>query len=200
MARYTGPILKRCRRLGIDPNELGINKKSKRKIIGNTRKKQSDYAIQLKEKQKLKFIYGVLEKQFYITFQKAERMAGKPGENLVLLLERRLDNMTYRFRFARTRAAARQLVCHGHILVNGSKVSIPSYRVKEGDVIQIREKSRKLEAIQNAVQEYSKNGISAWLELDVAELKGTVKYIPNRSDVTDLANVKEQLIVELYSK
>ncbi len=200
MARYRGPILKRCRRLGIDPTELGIYKKSKRKIAGNTRKKLSDYGVQLKEKQKLKFIYGVLEKQFYITFEKAVKMAGKPGENLILLLERRLDNMVYRLRFAKTRPAARQLVSHGHVLVNGKRVTIASFRVKEGDVISIQEKSKKLEVIQEAVKEAAKNGISAWLELDAAELKGSLKYIPKRSEVTDLADVNEQLIVELYSK
>lgn len=199
MARYTGPILKRCRRLGIEPAELGIHKTSKRKVAV-TRKKQSDYGLQLKEKQKVKFIYGVLEKQFYNTFEAAERMVGKPGENLIVLLESRLDNMVYRFRFGTTRAMARQLVSHGHILVNGKRVTIASYRVKVGDVIQVQEKSKKVESIQNALKLYAKNGISPWLELDVVAMKGTVKMLPSRNDVVDLAGVKEQLIVELYSK
>lgn len=163
-------------------------------------KKMTDYGMQLREKQKLKRTYCMLEKQFKLTFNEAERLAGKTGENLIVLLERRLDNMVFRLHFATSRNQARQLVSHGHVLVNGKRVDIPSYRVREGDVIEVAENSQKMIVIKDSLKEFSKSGVNAWLELDPDTMKGKVLTYPRRSEVTELANINEQLIVELYSR
>jgi small subunit ribosomal protein S4 len=160
----------------------------------------TDYGMQLREKQKLKRTYCMLEKQFKLTFNQAERLAGKTGENLIVLLERRLDNMVFRLHFATSRNQARQLVGHGHVLVNGKRVDIPSYRVREGDVIEVAESSQKMIVIKDSLKEFSKSGVNAWLELDPDTMKGKVLTYPRRSEVTELANINEQLIVELYSR
>jgi len=163
-------------------------------------RKVSDYGLQLREKQKLKRIYGMLEKQFKIFFIKANKMKGVTGENLIRLLERRLDNIVYRMCFASSRKQARQLVFHGHILVNGKRVNIPSFLVREGDKIEVQEKSMKLIFIKESLKEYSRSGVVPWLDVDPDNMYGTIKSIPGRNDVIDLADIKEQLIVELYSK
>lgn len=163
-------------------------------------KKLSDYGIQLREKQKVKRMYGMLEKQFNIFFERADRMSGKTGDNLIELLERRLDNMVYRLRFASSRKQARQLVSHGHIHVNGRRVNIPSYITREHDEIEVKEKSRKLVGIKESLKEYTRSGVYPWLELDPDQMKGKVMANPRRGDVTDLSDVNEQLIVELYSR
>jgi small subunit ribosomal protein S4 len=163
-------------------------------------KKASDYAVQLREKQKVKRMYGMMEKQFALFFARAVRIRGVTGENLIVLLERRLDNMVYRMHFAPSRKAARQLVLHGHVRVNGKKVSIPSYLVREGDEIEIREASKKIMAVKDSLKEYSRSGVVPWLEVDPDRLWGKVRAVPRRVDVPDLADIKEQLIVELYSK
>lgn len=162
--------------------------------------KMSDYGLQLREKQKLKRTYGMLEKQFKIFFVKADKMKGKTGENLIILLERRLDNIVYRMRFASSRNQARQLVSHGHIHVNGRKVTISSYIVRENDVIEVKENSKNLVVIKESLKEYTKSGVYPWVTVDPDSMKGTVKALPLRSDVTDLADLNEQLIVELYSR
>jgi small subunit ribosomal protein S4 len=163
-------------------------------------RKVSDYGLQLREKQKLKRMYGMLEKQFLIFFHKANKMKGVTGENLIRLLERRLDNIVFRMRFASSRKQARQIVSHGHILVNGKKVNIASYIVREGDRIEIKEQSKKLVAIKESLKEYSRSGVVPWLDVDPDNMYGVVKLIPARQDIIDLADIKEQLIVELYSK
>ncbi|MBN2442058.1 MAG: 30S ribosomal protein S4 [Spirochaetales bacterium] len=163
-------------------------------------RKVSDYGLQLREKQKLKRMYGMLEKQFLIFFHKANRMKGVTGENLIRLLERRLDNIVFRMRFASSRKQARQFVSHGHILVNGKKVNIASYLVREGDKVEIKEYSKKLLIIKESLKEYSRSGVVPWLDVDPDNMYGVVKLIPARNDVIDLADIKEQLIVELYSK
>jgi small subunit ribosomal protein S4 len=160
----------------------------------------SDYGLQLREKQKVKRMYGMLETQFRIFFSKAERMPGKTGENLISLLERRLDNIVYRMRFASSRRQARQLISHGHITVNGKKVNIPSFIVKENDQVEVREKSRKLTCVKESLKEYTRSGVMPWLEVDPDSMKGMIKILPRRADIIDLSDVKEQLIVELYSK
>jgi small subunit ribosomal protein S4 len=162
--------------------------------------KRSDYGVQLREKQKLKRIYGMQEKQFNLFFERALRMAGITGENLFVLLERRLDNVVYRLRFASSRSQARQLVLHGHITVNGKRVNVPSCLVKPLDVVEIREGSRNLVIIKESLKEFGKSGVMPWLQLDPDALKGTFLASPRRSDITDLADVKEQMIVEYYSK
>jgi small subunit ribosomal protein S4 len=162
--------------------------------------KRSDYAVQLREKQKLKRIYGMLEKQFRLFFERAQRMPGITGENLFLLLERRLDNVVYRLRFSSSRKEARQIVLHGHVLVNGKRVDIPSYLVKAGDSIEIKERSKNLALFKVALKEYGKSGVMPWLQLDPDVLKGTLLAFPRRSDITDLSDIKEQMIVEYYSK
>ena len=198
MARYRGPILKKCRALGITPAELGIDKKSK-KELRQTRKKASDYSLQLKEKQKVKFIYGVLEKQFRGYYDKASRQRGITGENMLILLESRLDNVVFRMTLAKTRGQARQLVNHGLITVNGKRVNIPSYLVKAGDVIEVREASRSSVKFKKLVGEDAHTVLlPQWLEREKNSLKGTVTKLPVREDV-DLP-VEEHLIVELYSK
>jgi small subunit ribosomal protein S4 len=162
--------------------------------------KRSEYALQLREKQKLKRIYCMLEKQFHLTFDDAHRMPGITGENLIKLLESRFDNVVYRMHFASSRNQARQLVSHGHFLVNGKKVNIPSYRIKPGDVIEVKEASKKVVTILEALKEVNKSGNYPWINLDIDAQKGTFVAYPERAEVTDLADIKEQLVVELYSK
>ncbi|MCI7531052.1 MAG: 30S ribosomal protein S4 [Eubacteriales bacterium] len=196
MAKYTGPVLKKCRALGISPMELGIDKKSNRQVKVS-RKKQSNYALQLKEKQKVKFIYGILEKQFRMYYNKAERMRGVTGENMLVLIESRLDNVVYRLGLGSTRAMARQIVNHGHITVNGRVVNIPSYLVKAGDVIAV--KANKQDKVMYAdIKEGNKVVLPAWLSFDNATLAGKVERLPERADIDQ--SISEHLIVELYSK
>jgi small subunit ribosomal protein S4 len=162
--------------------------------------KRSDYGLQLREKQKLKRIYGMQEKQFSLFFERALRMPGITGENLFGLLERRLDNVVYRFRFATSRSQARQIVLHGHIRVNGKRVDVPSYLVKPEDMVEIEESSKNLVIIKDALKEFGKSGVMPWLQLDPDGMKGKFLAVPRRGDVTDLADIKEQMIIELYSK
>jgi small subunit ribosomal protein S4 len=162
--------------------------------------KRSDYGLQLREKQKLKRIYGMLEKQFSHFFERALRMPGITGENLFILLERRLDNVVYRMRFASSRSQARQLVLHGHVLVNGKKITIPSYLVSAENEIGIAEKSRNMTRIKESLKEFGKSGVMPWLSLDPDAMKGKFLASPRRSDITDLGDIKEQMIIELYSK
>lgn len=200
MAKNTQPIAKRCKALGISPAVMGYAKKNTtRNSNGNMRKKQSEYATQLKEKQKVKFIYGVLEKQFHNAYLKAEAMPGKTGENLLQLMERRLDNVVFRLGFAQTRRDARQLVSHAHFTVNGKKVNIPSYLVRVGDVIEVKESSRSSVAFKRLTAEDAPMvTVPKWLERDKTALKGTVVTMPAREDI-DMP-IEEHLIVELYSK
>ncbi|MDR1586846.1 MAG: 30S ribosomal protein S4 [Treponema sp.] len=211
MARYTGPVCRLCR---VEQKKLmlkgercksdkcPINKK--RPAPGKDPKaragKRSDYGTQLREKQKLKRIYGMQEKQFSLFFERALRMPGITGENLFVLLEKRLDNVVYRLRFAASRSQARQIVLHGHVLVNGKRVSIPSYLVKPEDEISIGESSKNMVIIKDALKEFGKSGVMPWLSLDPDAMKGKFLAAPRRSDITDLGDIKEQMIVELYSK
>ena len=197
MAVDRTPVLKRCRSLDMDPVYLGITKKSNRKLVRSSRK-MSEYGLQLREKQKAKFIYGVLEKPFRNYYAKAERMKGLTGPNLMVLLETRLDNIVFRMGFARTRREARQIVGHKHILVNGKCVNIPSYRVKPGDVIEVKENKKTMQRYKDIVEANNGVLVPAWLDADVEELKGSVKELPAR-DMIDVP-VNETLIVELYSK
>ena len=197
MAVNRVPVLKRCRALGLEPTFLGIDKKSKRKAK-NAGRKVSEYGLQLREKQKAKFIYGVLEKPFRNYFKKAEKMSGMTGENLMTLLELRLDNVVFRLGFARTRKEARQIVDHKHVLVNGKRVNIPSYLVKAGDTVDIREKSKGSVRYQLILDSTHGRLVPEWLEADAEALKGIVKQVPAR-EIID-APVNEMLIVELYSK
>lgn len=197
MAINKVPVLKRCRSLGLDPSFLGYDKKSNRELK-RANKKMSEYALQLREKQKAKFIYGVLEKPFRNYYKKADRMPGQTGENLMVMLESRLDNVVFRLGFARTRKEARQIVDHKHILVNGKCVNIPSYLVKAGDVIEIKEKAKGSERYKGILEVTGGRLVPEWLESDQENLKGTVKELPNR-DAIDVP-VDEMLIVELYSK
>ncbi len=197
MAKNMQPILKRCKALGISPSVLGINKETRRNPKQG-RRKQSEYAIQLNEKQKAKFIYGVLEKQFRHYYELATKMEGVTGENLLRLLERRLDNVVYRLGFANTRREARQMVCHGHITVNGKRVDIPSYQVSVGEVISIREKSRGSEHVKQVLEKNAATMIPKWLELNRENLEGKVVALSERSDID--YDINETLIVELYSK
>jgi small subunit ribosomal protein S4 len=162
--------------------------------------KRSDYGIQLREKQKLKRIYGMLEKQFSLFFKRALRMPGITGENLFVLLERRLDNVVYRLRFASSRNQARQLVLHGHILVNGKKITIPSYIVNPENEVSVAEKSKNMTVIKDSLKEFGKSGVMPWISLDPDAMKGKFLASPRRSDITDLGDIKEQMIIELYSK
>jgi small subunit ribosomal protein S4 len=162
--------------------------------------KRSDYGVQLREKQKLKRIYGMQEKQFSLFFERALHMTGITGENLFVLLERRLDNVVYRLRLATSRSQARQVVLHGHVAVNGKRVNVPSYLVKAEDEISIMESSKSLVIFKDALKEYGKSGVMPWLQLDPDALKGKFLAAPRRSDITDLADIREQMIVELYSK
>ena len=197
MAVNRTPVLKRCRSLDLDPTFLGYDKKSNR-TRANAGKKKSEYALQLREKQKAKFIYGVLEKPFRNYYAKADRMKGMTGENLMVLLERRLDSVVFRMGFARTRREARQIVDHKHILVNGKCVNIPSYLIKAGDVIEIREKSKSLQRYKDIVEVTGGRLVPEWMDADIEALKGTVKNLPSR-EMIDVP-VNEMLIVELYSK
>ena len=200
MARNMQPIAKRCKALNLSPAAMGYAKKNtNRNPKGQMRKKQSEYALQLTEKQKVKFVYGIMEKQFHMYYEKASRMPGKTGENLLTLIERRLDNVVYRLGFAMTRREARQLVTHGHFTVNGKRVNIPSYLVSAGDVIEVAEKSRSSVKFKRLTGEDAVVVmVPQWLEREKNSLKGTVTRMPLREDI-DLP-VEEHLIVELYSK
>jgi len=197
MAVNRVPVLKRCRSLDLDPVFLGYDKKSKRKSQ-RAGKKMSEYGLQLREKQKAKFIYGVLEKPFRNYYEKADRMKGMTGENLMVLLERRLDNVVFRMGFARTRREARQVVGHKHVLVNGKCINIPSYLISPGDVIEIREKSRSLQRYKDIAESTNGRLAPEWMDVDQENFKGTIKELPSR-EVIDVP-VDEMLIVELYSK
>ena len=197
MAVNRVPVLKRCRSLGLDPIYLGIDKKSTRQLKRANRK-MSEYGLQLREKQKAKFIYGVLEKPFHKYYDKADRMPGQTGANLMILLESRLDNVVFRMGFARTRKEARQIVDHKHVLVNGKCVNIPSYLVKAGDQIEIREKSKGSERYKGILEVTGGRLVPEWIDVDQENLKGTVKELPNREAID--VPVNEMLIVELYSK
>ena len=197
MAVNRVPVLKRCRSLGLDPIYLGIDKKSNRELK-RANKKMSEYGLQLREKQKAKFIYGVLEKPFRNYYEKAERMKGMTGENLMTMLESRIDNVVFRAGFARTRKEARQIVDHKHVLVNGKQVNIPSYLVKAGDVIEIKEKCKGAQRYKDILDVTAGRLVPEWLESDQEALKATVKELPTR-EMIDVP-VDEMLIVELYSK
>ena len=197
MAVNRVPVLKRCRSLGLDPIYLGIDKKSTRQLKRANRK-VSEYGLQLREKQKAKFIYGVLEKPFRNYYKKADRMPGQTGENLMVMLETRLDNVVFRMGLARTRKEARQIVDHKHVLVNGKCVNIPSYLTKAGDVIEIREKSKGSERYKAILEVTGGRLVPEWIDVDQENLKGTVKELPRREAID--VPVNEMLIVELYSK
>ena len=197
MAVNRVPVLKRCRSLDLDPVFLGYDKKSKRKSA-RAGKKMSEYGLQLREKQKAKFIYGVLEKPFRNYYDKADRMRGMTGENLMILLERRLDNVIFRMGFARTRREARQIVGHKHVLVNGKSVRVPSYLIRAGDTIEIREKSANLQRYKDIAEVTNGRLVPEWMDVDQENFKGTIKELPSR-EVIDVP-VNEMLIVELYSK
>jgi small subunit ribosomal protein S4 len=197
MAVNRVPVLKRCRSLGLDPIYLGIDKKSKRQLK-RANKKVSEYGLQLREKQKAKFIYGVLEKPFRNYYAKASKMQGQSGENLMILLERRLDNVIFRLGFARTRKEARQIVDHQHVLVNGKRVQIPSYLVKAGDTIEIREKSKGSQRYKDILEVTGARLVPEWLDSNQETLSGVVKQLPIRENID--VPVDEMLIVELYSK
>ena len=197
MAVNRVPVLKRCRALGLEPSYLGYDKKSNR-TNARAGKKVSEYGLQLREKQKAKFIYGVLEKPFHNYYVKAGKMKGMTGENLMVMLESRLDNVVFRMGFARTRREARQVVGHKHVTVNGRVVNIPSYLIKAGDVIEIREKSRSLQRFKDIVEVTGGRLTPEWIDADIEALKGTIKNLPTR-EMIDVP-VDEMLIVELYSK
>ena len=197
MAINRVPVLKRCRSLGLDPIYLGNDKKSIRQLK-RANKKVSEYGLQLREKQKAKFIYGVLEKPFRNYFEKAEKMNGQTGENLMVILETRLDNVIFRLGFARTRKEARQIVDHKHVLVNGKAVNIPSYLIKAGDTIEIKEKSKSSQRYKDILDATAGRVVPEWLEADSENLKGAVKSLPTRAAID--VPVDEMLIVELYSK
>lgn len=197
MAVNRVPVLKRCRALGLEPAYLGYDKKSNRNSVrGN--KKMSEYGLQLREKQKAKFIYGVLEKPFRNYYKKADRLKGMTGENLMIMLECRLDSVIFRMGFARTRREARQVVGHKHVLVNGKCVNIPSYLVKAGDVIEIREKCKSLQRYKDILEVTAGRLVPEWTDVDIENFKGTVKALPTREQID--VPVNEMLIVELYSK
>ena len=197
MAVNRVPVLKRCRSLGMDPVYLGIDKKSNRQLKRSNRK-MSEYGLQLREKQKAKFIYGVLEKPIRNYFEKAQRMNGMTGDNLMILLESRLDNVVFRMGFARTRREARQIVDHKHVLVNGKQVNIPSYLIKAGDTVEIKEAKKSSPRYKEIVEVTGGRMVPDWLEVDQENLKGTVKELPAREAID--VPVDEMLIVELYSK
>ena len=197
MAVTRVPVLKRCRSLGMDPVYLGIDKKSNRQLKRSNRK-MSEYGLQLREKQKAKFIYGVLEKPFRNYFEKAQRMNGMTGDNLMILLESRLDNVVFRMGFARTSREARQIVDHKHVLVNGKQVNIPPYLVKAGDTVEIKEAKKSSPRYKEIVEVTGGRMVPDWLEVDQENLKGTVKELPAREEID--VPVDEMVIVELYSK
>ncbi len=198
MAVNRDPILKRCRYLGISPAAVGIDKSSKRNPNANSRRKVSEYGIQLKEKQKLKFIYGVLEKPFHHYFELASKMEGQAGNNLITILESRLDNVVFRMGYALTRRDARQLATHGHFLVNGQKVDIPSYRIKAGDVITLKEKSRSSAKFKDTLEQTAGRTTPLWLEVNKEQNSAKVVRMPSIEDID--YEVAPHLIVELYSK
>ena len=198
MAIDRTPVLKRCRQLGIDPVVLGYSSKKESKRQPKRRRRESEYGMQLREKQKAKFIYGVLEKQFRGYFKKAKSMPGITGDNLMQILESRLDNVVFRLGFARTRKEARQTVSHGHITVNGKRVDIPSYRVRPGDLVAVAPKAKDLLVIKSALVSNERVQVPVWLEVDIEKLQGSVLALPTRDQI-DL-DIREQLIVELYSK
>ena len=208
MARYREAVCRLCRREGVELYLKGDRCFTDKCAIkrrgyppgqhGQRRPKHSDYGVQLREKQKAKRIYGLLEKQFRNYFEKAERMKGKTGDNLLILLERRLDSVVYKLGFAQTRRESRQIVRHGHFAVNGRKVNIPSYLVRAGDKIELREKSRKIPNMNEALDAVVRKGIPPWLELAREEFRGVIKALPVRTDIQE--PIQEQLIVELYSK
>jgi len=211
MARYIGPVCRLCRaearKLFLKGDRCRSDKcpiNKKRLPPGKAPKtrlgKKSEYAVQLREKQALKRNYGLMEQQFRNTFEKALGLPGKTGDNLIILLERRLDTVVYRLRFANSRAQARQLVNHGHIAVNGKRVNIASYLVRAGDVISVIGAAKKMESIRQALEEVQKSGVMPWLEVNADEMTGRFVTNPQRQDVTDTADIKEQLVVELYSK
>ena len=197
MAVNKVPVLKRCRSLGLEPSYLGYDKKSNRNLVRANRK-VSEYGLQLREKQKAKFIYGVLEKPFHNYYERADQMKGMTGANLMTMLESRLDNVIFRLGFARTRREARQVVDHKFVLVNGKQVNIPSYLVKAGDTIEIREKSKNIQRFKDIKEATAGRLVPEWLDADLENLQGTVKELPTR-DMIDVP-VDEMLIVELYSK
>ena len=198
MAINRTPVLKRCRQLGIDPVVLGYSSKKESIRQPKRRRKESEYAMQLREKQKAKFIYGVLEKQFRGYFKRAKSMQGQTGENLMTILETRLDNVVVRLGFARTRKEARQMVTHGHICVNGRRVDIPSFRVRAGELVSVAPKAKELLVVKSALVSNERVQVPAWLEIDIEKLQGSVLSLPTRDQI-DL-DINEQLIVELYSK
>ena len=197
MAKNTQPVLKRCKTLGLSPAVLGYSKSTKRQPK-QSRRKQSEYGMQLNEKQKVKFIYGVLEKPFRNYYKKADRMQGQTGENLMVMLESRLDNIVFRMGFARTRREARQLVVHGHYLVNGKRVDIPSYRIKEGDVISLKENSKKSEKFKQIIEANASKAAPTWLDVNKDNQTAKVLRMPVKEDLD--YDIEEHLIVELYSK
>ena len=197
MAVNRVPVLKRCRSLGLDPVYLGIDKKSTRQLK-RANKKMSEYGLQLREKQKAKFIYGVLEKPFRNYYKKADQKPGQTGENLMIMLETRLDNVIFRMGLARTRKEARQIVDHKHVLVNGKQVNIPSYLVKAGDTIEIKENKKGSQRYKDILEATGSNMVPEWLDVDAENLKGSVKELPAREAID--VPVDEMLIVELYSK
>ena len=201
MAKNMQPVAKRCKALGISPAAMGYAKKTTERNSGNqVRKKKSEYALQLQEKQKVKFVYGIMEKQFRMYYEKAARMPGKTGDELLSLIERRLDNVVYRLGFAMTRREARQLVSHAHFTVNGQKVNIPSYLVKVGDVIEVKESSRSSVKFKRLLGEDAPSVlVPQWLDRQKDALKGSVSRLPVREDINDMP-IEEHLIVELYSK
>ncbi len=198
MAVSREPILKRCKALGISPMVMGVAKETKRDPNANKRRKVSEYGLQLKEKQKLKFIYGMLEKQFHHYFELAQKMEGQAGVNLITLCESRLDNVVFRMGLAMTRREARQLVVHGHFDVNGKRVDIPSYRIKEGDVISLREKSKKSEKFKQIIEATAGRVTPTWLDVNKDVQSAKVVRMPNKEDLD--YDIEEHLIVELYSK
>ncbi len=197
MAVNKVPVLKRCRSLGLEPSYLGYDKKSNRELK-RSNKKMSEYGLQMREKQKAKFIYGVLEKPFRNYYERADRMKGMTGPNLMTMLESRIDNVVFRMGFARTRREARQIVDHKFVLVNGRQVNIPSYLVKAGDVIEIKEKNKGLQRMKDIIEATGGRLVPDWLEVDTEKLQGTVKELPSREQID--VPVNEMLIVELYSK
>lgn len=197
MAVNRTPVLKRCRALGLEPSYLGYDKKSNRQNM-RAGKKVSEYGLQLREKQKAKFIYGVLEKPFRNYYEKADRMKGMTGENLMVMLESRLDSVVFRMNFARTRREARQIVGHKHVLVNGKPVQIPSYLVKAGDVIEIKESAKSMQRYKDIIEVTGGRLVPEWMDVDIENFKGTIKNLPTR-EMIDVP-VNEMLIVELYSK
>ena len=198
MAKNMQPILKRCRTLGIEPSVMGVDKKSNRNPGAGQRKKKSEYAIQLNEKQKAKFIYGVLEKQFRKYFELAEKKEGIAGENLLSILESRLDNVIFRLGLADTRRQARQIVTHGHVLVNGKRVDIPSYLVSVGEVVSLKESVANSDWMKDIVERNSSRTVPAWISADKNTLSGTIASVAKREDID--YEINETLIVELYSK